>query len=170
MPQNQNLWYLNRHATTVKSQEAIEFNAVRRFEEKKKLRALKIVLEKLAVLLKFLMRTTKTETKKTTTTELTESDRVKTVMKPTTSKRNGFFEPTQQIKSLPGLGTGNTELESTTSFIKQHKRECSSCSPSFKLKAPRLDSRIETDRPNVAKLTSLPKIPKIAAVSGDIRH
>ena len=56
--------------------------------------------------------------------------------------------------------TGRTEPRSTEYCSKQLRRQCPSCSPSCKLKTPRLHSGAAHDRPET-KTSKLPPIPEV---------
>ena len=59
------------------------------------------------------------------------------------------------------LATGRTEPSSTEYCSKQLRRQCPSCSPSFKLKMPRLHSGTACDRPETNEKSKLPPIPEV---------
>ena len=58
--------------------------------------------------------------------------------------------------------TGRTEPRSTEKCSKQLRRQCPSCSPSFKLKTPRLHSGAVCDRPETNEIFKLPPFPEVA--------
>ena len=57
--------------------------------------------------------------------------------------------------------TGGTKPSPTEKCTEQLRWECPSCSPNFKLKAPRLHSGAACDRPETNELSKLPPIPEV---------
>ena len=89
------------------------------------------------------------------------SDPVRHVVEPTTPQRNATLEQTQQIDRYPGIDDQKDKTNPAKKCTKQHRWECSSCSPNSKLKAPRLHSGAACDRPETNAISRFPPIPEV---------
>ena len=86
---------------------------------------------------------------------------VRPMVKVTTPRRNVTLEQMQRTDRLPERMTGRTKSSPTEKCPKQLRWECSSCSPNFNPKTPRLHSGVACDRPETNKTAKLPPVSEV---------
>ena len=86
---------------------------------------------------------------------------VRHVVELTTPQRNAILEQAQRTDRLHEIDDRKDRTKASRIMPKQLRRKCPSCSPSFKLKTPRLHYGAACDRPETNKISKLPPIPEV---------